>query len=158
MVSKEVMSQSITEHKDHVGECVFCRIIDGSQEASVISRDEESGVIAFMDLQGYPLICPTDHIDSDPESIKENVQKILAVYGMAYTIAPLLYQSGEEDGVNIVANLGEAAGQEIPHFHVHVIPRVAKDHRLRFPREVSLPRVELDKRALSLSSKLLSLE
>jgi histidine triad (HIT) family protein len=108
-------------------ECGFCRILSGQAKASFLFRDER--VAAFMDLvpvnPGHLLVIPTCHAkylsDLDPE---DGMQ----VFGVAQRMAAALYRSGLAcEGVDLFLADGEAAGQEVPHVHLHVIPRFDGD-------------------------------
>ncbi|HVZ58203.1 MAG TPA: HIT domain-containing protein [Patescibacteria group bacterium] len=150
-MSERQRVQSIGFDHEHSPEfCIFCEIIRGQTEASIIVKDLEKGVISFMDLQGYPLVCPIEHVDSTPESLNQNADVLAEVSRLAYKLVPLVYEAFSTDGVNIVTNLGESAGQEIPHIHTHVIPRVRHDRRVQMLRVPNLSRQKLDARAAQL--------
>lgn len=131
-------------------QCIFCEIIKGQAEASIILRDEEKGVISFMDLQGYPLVCPIEHVDSTYDSLVEKNDLLAEVNKVALGLVPHVYEAYATDSVNIITNLGGAAGQEIPHIHTHVIPRFTQDHRVRLQRLATIDREELDNQAARL--------
>lgn len=138
------------DHENSPKECVFCKIIRGQAEASVILRDDEKGVISFMDLQGYPLVCPIEHVDSTPDSLAHNTDLLAEVNKVALSLVPLVYEAFATDSVNLVTNLGTAAGQEIPHVHTHVMPRFNQDNRVRFQRLATVDREDLDIQAARL--------
>ncbi len=101
---------------------VFCKIIDGEIPCSKVYEDAD--VLAILDIsqttRGHTLVIPKVHTDSFltcPEEILSKVMLIAQRIGQA-EIAIL-----GAKGVNILTNVGEAAGQSVPHFHVHVIPR-----------------------------------
>jgi diadenosine tetraphosphate (Ap4A) HIT family hydrolase len=127
--------------------CVFCQIVDGSAPASVVFSDPT--VMAIMDIQpinaGHTLVIPKRHAQliSDLQP-GEGV----ACYTVAQNIAKALRESGLQcEGVNIFIADGEAAFQDVPHFHIHVIPRYSGDgFSLSFPPSYGRPveRTELD--------------
>ena len=45
----------------------------------------------------------------------------------AQEAAALIKEKLQADGLNIVQNNGETAGQTVPHFHIHIIPRYKGD-------------------------------
>ena len=108
--------------------CTFCRIAAGTLPGSIVYRDDR--VIAFMDLMpvnvGHALVVPLRHaiglVDLDPA----DGQRMFAV---AQQIAVALHRLpyGRCDGVNLHLADGAAAGQEVFHAHLHVIPRFAGD-------------------------------
>lgn len=106
--------------------CTFCDLIHGAGEVSICFEDAES--IAFMDIQpvnaGHVLVVPRAHHER-----LEDLPSDLAMhlFDVATKLAPAAKQVAGADGMNIVVSSGRAAGQDEPHFHVHVIPRRAGD-------------------------------
>ena len=127
--------------------CVFCDIVRGTASASVVYSDSQ--VTAFMDIQpvnrGHLLIVPRVHA-SCLDELEEKVGGWLLQVGMK--LAGAIRRSGLRcEGVNLFLADGEAAGQEVFHVHLHVIPRFPGDgFGFRFaPEYYHLPeRVELD--------------
>ena len=106
--------------------CTFCNLIHGAAEVSMCHEDADA--IAFMDIQpvnnGHVLIVPREHYESlldVPQELGIHLFKITMRLAAAVT-----HVSGCHD-LNIVVNSGPAAGQDEPHFHVHLIPRRAGD-------------------------------
>jgi len=105
---------------------IFSQIIAGEIPCTKIYEDDT--VLAFLDIQpvqpGHTLVIPkqpsTDARSTGPETFA-------AVMKVAQTVANALTDSMNCDGVNITMNCGEAAGQEVFHTHVHVIPRFEDD-------------------------------
>ena len=130
--------------------CVFCKILAGEKPASFLYRDDRCS--AFMDIQpvnpGHLLVIPNRHarnlVDLDEETGA-------LMFRVAQRLAGALRQSGVRcEGVNLFLADGEAAGQEVFHVHLHVIPRYDGDgFGLRFsPAYFKLPkRPELDQLA-----------
>ena len=89
---------------------------------------EDTDVVAFMDIQpvnaGHVLVVPREHYES-----LEDIPHALAthLFDVAMQLAPVVKHVGGADGMNIVVNSGAAAGQDVFHFHVHVIPRCQGD-------------------------------
>jgi len=107
--------------------CVFCRIIAGEAPASVVYRDDAT--IAFMDIRpvnpGHLLVVPLAHAASLADLPAADGQRMFAV---AHHLAGALRQSGIRcDGVNLFLADGAAAGQDVFHTHLHVLPRFAGD-------------------------------
>ncbi|MCF0112554.1 MAG: HIT family protein [Bacilli bacterium] len=101
---------------------VFCRIIDGEIPSSKVYEDDD--VIAILDIsqttRGHTLVIPKAHYDSFLSCPKELMMK---VYAVAQRIGQAEISLLGAKGVNVLTNVGETAGQSVPHFHVHVIPR-----------------------------------
>lgn len=107
--------------------CIFCEIIAGRVEASILYRDES--VCAFMDIQpvnpGHILVVPTAHAVGLGDITADDAA---SVFLAARRMACALKSSGLPcEGVNLFLADGEAAMQEIFHFHLHVFPRYSGD-------------------------------
>jgi histidine triad (HIT) family protein len=107
--------------------CVFCEIIAGRAAASVVHRDSQC--IAFMDLNpatpGHVLVVPLAHATGLAE-LEPRVGG--ALFAVAQRLAAALRRSGlRADGINFFLADGEAAGQEVFHVHLHVLPRFPAD-------------------------------
>lgn len=120
--------------------CAFCDIVDGTSPASVVYSD--GMVMAIMDIQpivpGHMLVMPREH------AVLMS-QMAPGVGSLCFTVAArcaeALRTSGMRcEGVNLWVADGEAAFQDVPHFHIHVIPRYAGDgFTLGFPANYSVP-------------------
>jgi histidine triad (HIT) family protein len=107
-------------------ECPFCSIVGGGARASVVAETDET--LAFADLnpatEGHTLVIPKRHAaglaDLDPA-----VGGRLFEEGM--TIAAAARDTLDPDGINFFLADGEAAGQEVFHVHLHVVPRYEGD-------------------------------
>ena len=101
---------------------VFCKIIDGEIPSSVVYEDDD--VLAILDIsqttRGHTLVMPKKHYDSFLSCPQEEMHKVMDV---ARRIGQAEISILGAKGVNILTNVGEVAGQSVPHFHVHVIPR-----------------------------------
>ncbi len=103
--------------------CVFGAIVAGGEGASVVYRDED--VVAFMDIQpvydGQTLVVPR----RDAALVAElDARSAAALWSGGLRVAGALRRSGPRcEGVNLFVADGEAAGQEVFHTHLHVLPR-----------------------------------
>jgi histidine triad (HIT) family protein len=130
--------------------CIFCDIVSGNGPASIIYRDELC--MAFMDIQpvnaGHLLVVPNRHATHLADLLPETGGQMFRV---AQHIAAALRKSGVRcEGVNLFVADGEAAGQDVFHVHLHVIPRYAGDgFGFRFGPAYGTrpPRAELDRLA-----------
>ena len=114
-----------------MSECVFCRIIEGALPSSMVYRDDVC--CAFMDIQpvnpGHLLVVPREHSACLSKLNPETGSHLFAV---AQRLAAALYSAGAGggprcEGVNLFLADGSAAGQDVFHVHLHVIPRYAGD-------------------------------
>lgn len=89
---------------------------------------EDSDAIAFMDIQpvnaGHVLVVSRRHYEN-LEDVP--VELALHLFRIATKLVPAVAKIANAEGMNIVVNSGSAAGQDEPHYHVHVIPRCAGD-------------------------------
>lgn len=104
-------------------ECIFCEIVSGQSEASIVFRDEQ--VTVFMDIHpvnpGHLLIVPNEHA-AGIDGVSEAACARMFIVGQQ--MARALRQSGLHcEGVNLLLADGAAAGQDVFHSHLHVIPR-----------------------------------
>lgn len=106
--------------------CIFCKLANGEIPTNSIYEDENFKVIldASPATKGHALILPKEHYANLFEIDDEVAAK---VFPLAKKIANKMMKELGVDGVNILQNNGEAAGQTVHHFHVHVIPRIAGD-------------------------------
>lgn len=124
--------------------CIFCKIVAGQVPCTKLYEDED--VLAFLDINpvtyGHTLVISKEHYSTFLSTPKEIMNKVMNV---AQRIGQVQIEQLGAKGVNILINSYEAAGQVVPHFHVHVIPRyTAKDgFRLEFKelKDVNLPKV-----------------
>jgi histidine triad (HIT) family protein len=109
-----------------MSDCIFCKIVKKEIPATLVYEDET--VLAFMDIgpivKGHVLVIPKTHYDPITETPDEIVAQLHLV---AKKIAQAQMNALGADGVNIMQNNGAAAGQEVPHLYIHVIPRFNND-------------------------------
>lgn len=104
--------------------CIFCAMARGDPEISkhVLYNDGEDMVILNIApyTRGHLLVIPTKHYidlnELDPEALKN-------LFRTVQKATTLIRDVINPDGINIGINLGEVAGQRIPHIHVHLVPR-----------------------------------
>lgn len=106
--------------------CIFCKIANGEIPSATIYEDE--GFRAILDLgpasKGHALILPKTHAANLFELPDETAAKAMV---LAKKLGRKLQEGLHADGLNVVQNNGEAAGQTVFHFHMHLIPRYEKD-------------------------------
>ena len=107
--------------------CIFCKIANGEIPSTTLYEDEDFRVI--LDLgpatRGHALLLPKNHFANLFELDDETAQKAILV---AKKMAGKMKDALGADGINLVQNNGEAAGQTVFHFHMHLIPRYENDN------------------------------
>ena len=105
-------------------DCIFCKIISGDIPAKFLHQTTHS--VAFLDAfplaKGHVLVIPKNHHQKIQDmSEKENTDLFSLVYTMISKV-------DEITGATLIAvHNGKEAGQEVPHVHVHLVPRSKDD-------------------------------
>ena len=110
----------------HMADCIFCRISSGAVPSKKVYEDEWT--MAFMDtakdVDGHILVVPKAHrkniLDCDEETLDRLMRAVKRISGH-------LVEKCGYDGVNLLNASDESAGQSVPHFHIHIIPRKTGD-------------------------------
>ena len=127
-------------------QCIYCEILNGNSPASFVYQDDT--VVAFLDIQpitqGHVLVVPREHA-----TLMSNVNETVAMrsFRVARMLSSVVRGTLGATGVNLFVADGESAFQDVPHFHVHVIPRYPNDgFGLTFPDRYAQPpsRAELE--------------
>ena len=107
-------------------DCIFCKIANGEIPSGTIHEDQRFRVI--LDLgpatRGHALILPKEHADNLYDLPEDTAAAVLV---LAKKLAVTMKERLGCDGLNLVQNNGEAAGQTVSHFHLHMIPRYVDD-------------------------------
>jgi histidine triad (HIT) family protein len=128
--------------------CVFCRMIDRQVPASLAYEDADT--VAVLDLRqqrvGHVLVIPRQHIETVFELDRATASSLMEA---TVIVARAVRDAFAPHGLNLWQSNGAAGGQEIPHVHMHVMPRWEGDGLLRsYPERVeSTDREELDRQA-----------
>ena len=105
-------------------DCIFCKIANGEIPSATLYEDEDFRVI--LDLgpasKGHALILLKEHYKDLCELDDAVAAKVLPLAGK---MGRAMKKALHFDGFNLVQNNGEAAGQTVMHFHMHMIPRYA---------------------------------
>lgn len=109
-----------------MSDCIFCKIINNEIPSYTVYEDAGYKVILdrFPSSVGHMLIIPKKHIE-DIFSLDE--ETAAGLFQLAAMLAPRLKKALQAEGLNILQNNGEAAGQTVQHLHVHLIPRYKND-------------------------------
>jgi histidine triad (HIT) family protein len=125
------------------GSCPFCRIVRKEAVASYVYEDER--VAAFLDIrplsEGHTLVIPRRHFEVIYDVPDEEVAHL---YVIVRRIARAVKKGVNAQGVTISQQNEKAAGQDIFHLHVHVIPRYEGQKLPRFEEVKEAPRERLD--------------
>lgn len=107
-------------------DCIFCKIANGEIPSKTLYEDEEFRVILDMGpaTKGHALILPKEHAANLYELPEELTSK---VFVLAKKMVIQMTEKLKCDGFNLMQNNGEAAGQTVHHFHLHLIPRYKND-------------------------------
>jgi histidine triad (HIT) family protein len=110
-----------------MADCIFCKIVNGDVPSSKVYEDKD--FLAFMDInpvnEGHVLIIPKKHSELISTTDAKLLEKFMAI---AEKVGSAIRKSGIRcEGVNLLLADGEAAGQEVFHIHLHVIPRFRGD-------------------------------
>jgi len=101
--------------------CIFCRIIAGEEMVSLVHEDERA--LAFMDIQpvsrGHALVVSRQHF---PTMFDVPDGLLAHCWAVAKRIAEGIKRATGAPAVNVFAADGPAGGQDVPHFHFHLIP------------------------------------
>ena len=103
-------------------DCIFCKLANGDIPTNTLYEHDCVRVIfdAEPAAEGHVLILPREHFDNIYELDDDTAGHVFKV---AKKIATAMNKTLDMDGLNVVQNNGEAAGQTVFHFHMHIIPR-----------------------------------
>ena len=107
--------------------CIFCKIANGEIPSNTIYEDDRFRVILDNGpaTRGHALVLPKEHYENLFALPRDEAA---AAIGVAQEVSGKLTEKLGADGLNLVQNNGEAAGQTVMHFHMHLIPRYRDDH------------------------------
>lgn len=107
-------------------DCIFCKIAAGEIPSATVYEDDD--LRAILDLgpaaKGHTLVIPKSHSDNLLSVEPDTAAKALKVISKT---ANAIKEALGCDGINVVQNNGEAAGQTVMHLHFHIIPRYKND-------------------------------
>lgn len=115
-------------------ECIFCKISRGEIPCEKIYED--ANVIAFLDIapvsKGHALVLPKKHFETLLDADDKTSNELITV---VKKISSAVMNAVKAEGFNIGINNYEAAGQIVPHLHVHIIPRFRNDGLKEWPNK-----------------------
>ncbi|AFO55796.1 MULTISPECIES: HIT family protein [unclassified Natrinema] len=105
---------------------IFNQIVEGEIPARIVYEDETT--VAFLDANplapGHTLVIPRDEyerLNDVPDDVAADL------YDTVHRMVPAVEESVDADATTVAFNNGEAAGQEVPHVHCHIVPRFEGD-------------------------------
>lgn len=107
-------------------DCIFCKLANGEIPTATLYEDDDFRVILDQGpaTKGHALILPKKHYANLYELPEELAARAMV---LAKRMAGAMTEALNCDGFNLVQNNGEAAGQTVFHFHMHLIPRYHND-------------------------------
>lgn len=123
--------------------CIFCKI--ARNELPTVQIYEDADTLAFLDRgpvhPGHALVVPKDHFENIYSTPAETwCRMALTVQKVALAVK----EAVNADGVNIIMNNESAAGQEVFHAHIHIIPRHNDDGLRHWPHSTYKDQTEME--------------
>ncbi len=108
-------------------DCIFCKLANGEIPTNTVYEDDDVRVILDADpaAKGHSLVIPKNHFANVFEMDDDTLAKAMCV---AKKVAKRQMDVLSCDGINILQNNGEASGQTVFHYHIHVLPRFDSDN------------------------------
>jgi len=117
-----------------MSQCIFCKIVDEKEEASILYQDENFLVLmdAYPLTKGHCLVIPKNHyVRLDELKAKERAK----LFSLGNKVIAAQKKAGLGiQGTNLLINDGKAANQTVPHLHLHLIPRASGDLLKSIPK------------------------
>ena len=115
-----------------MSDCIFCKIVRGEIPSNKVYEDEHT--FAFLDInpvsKGHTLVIPKQHCIDIFDMTEQDARAVMAT---AKKVANAAINGLSASGVNLLNSNRKAAGQEVFHYHMHVIPRYENDSLKLFP-------------------------
>jgi histidine triad (HIT) family protein len=122
-------------------DCIFCKIVKGEIPCQKVYEDDKT--LAFLDImpihKGHTLLIPKEHHENMLDMPDDTLADLAKA---AKKVAKAVKEATKADGFNISQNNGEAAGQAVFHFHLHIIPRFTDDGLKTWPHK-QIPEEEM---------------
>lgn len=136
-----------------MSDCVFCQIIARQVAGSIVFEDDTA--LAIMDIHQPTthkvLIIPRTHAVMIYDLSDDQAAAIMQ---LAVKIARVQREVTQCEGLSVFQSNGAVAGQEVFHYHLHLVPRFAKNDHRQDKRESYPPRETLDRMAAELRARL----
>ena len=113
-----------------VSDCIFCKIVAGDIPASKVYEDDH--FLAFLDISqvtpGHTLVIPKKHARNLLEMTPDETADL---FNVVSRVTKKVESATQPQGMNIISNMEEIAGQSVFHTHVHILPRYSQDDDLK---------------------------
>ena len=113
-----------------VSDCIFCKIVAGELPASKVYEDDH--FLAFLDISqvtpGHTLVIPKKHARNLLEMTPDETA---ALFNIVSRVTKKVESATQPQGMNIISNMEEIAGQSVFHTHVHILPRYSQEDDLK---------------------------
>ena len=113
-----------------VSDCIFCKIVAGEIPASKVYEDDH--FLAFLDISqvtpGHTLVIPKKHARNLLEMTPDETA---ALFNIVSRVTKKVDSATQPQGMNIISNMEEIAGQSVFHTHVHILPRYSQEDDLK---------------------------
>ena len=107
-------------------DCIFCKIVSGQIPCMKVYEDEHT--LVFMDIagdvDGHMVAIPKNHIENILDCDTESLNRLMLA---VKKVSNHCVENCGFDGVNLLNASDTSAGQSVPHFHIHIIPRKKND-------------------------------
>ena len=114
-------------------DCIFCKIISGQVPCMKVYEDEHT--LVFMDIagdvDGHMVAIPKNHIENILDCDTESLNRLMRA---VKKVSNHCVENCGFDGVNLLNASDTSAGQSVPHFHIHIIPRRKNDEIDAWPK------------------------
>ena len=113
-----------------VSDCIFCKIVAGEIPASKVYEDDH--FLAFLDISqvtpGHTLVIPKKHAR---HLLEMTPDETAALFNIVSRVTKKVESATRPQGMNIISNMEEIAGQSVFHTHVHILPRYSQEDDLK---------------------------
>ena len=113
-----------------VSDCIFCKIVAGEVPASKVYEDDH--FLAFLDISqvtpGHTLVIPKKHARNLLEMTPDETADL---FNVVSRVTKKVESATQPQGMNIISNMEEIAGQSVFHSHVHILPRYSQEDDLK---------------------------
>ena len=113
-----------------VSDCIFCKIVAGDIPASKVYEDEY--FLAFLDISqvtpGHTLVIPKKHARNLLEMTPDETADL---FNIVSRVTKKVESATQPQGMNIISNMEEIAGQSVFHTHIHILPRYSQEDDLK---------------------------
>ena len=111
-------------------DCIFCKIVAGEIPASKVYEDDH--FLAFLDISqvtpGHTLVIPKKHARNLLEMTPDETAYL---FNIVSRVTKKVEGTTQPQGMNIISNMEEIAGQSVFHTHVHILPRYSQEDDLK---------------------------